>query len=175
MQSIRKNLHTILVIVAAVAFLWGILNIFSVFDVNGKMSYSGNSKTDSGSVSDAADTLDQMGSSGTMLYVGNILFGITCLLAGAIGLLYYLKIAQNNPMYDQYIGSKLKFRPAFMMGILGAAGAVLQVICYLFCSASQYGIKVSISVNWTTWMMLVVFAGIAVFDKFVLEKKELQQ
>ena len=167
-NTVKKNLHTILAVIAVIAFIWGILNIFSVFEVNAKISINGRSDTNTVSVSDCKNM-----DGSAMLYVGNILFGLANLAVAAIGILYFLKITQNKPFYDQYIGSKLKFRPGFLMG---AIGAVLQVICYLFCGSSESAMgitaKASIGVSWTTWMMLVIFAGVAVYDKFVLEKQQ---
>lgn len=170
------NLHLILAAVAALALIWGILNVFSVFHVNACVSASGMSQTNYVSVSDAADAMKSYDSSAATIYIGNILFGLTNLAVAAVGVLYFLKVTQNKPFYDQFIGSKIKFRPAFLMGLLGAAGALLQVIMYLFCSAggSSWGVRLNVSfgVNWTTWVLLVAFVGLAVLDKFYLEKQE---
>ena len=76
------------------------------------------------------------------------------------------------PYYDQFIAKFVKFRPTFMMGALGVAGAILQMIFYLFCRESMMGIKATVSVNWTTWLLLIFFAAVFVFDKLVLEKEE---
>lgn len=176
MTLIKTNLHYIVVGIAVLALIWGILNVFSVFDVNGTVTMGKNSESEYISVSDAADTLDEADSSAAPIYIGNIIFGLTCLAAAAIGILYFLKVFKNMPQYDQFIASKVKAGPLCMMGALGAAGAILQFILYLFCGVSEsmfgYKIKISFGVNWTTWMMLVIFAGVAAFDYFVLNKKE---
>ena len=171
------NLHLILAAVAALALIWGILNVFSVFHVNACVSTMGMSQTNYVSVSDAADAAGSYGTSAATIYIGNILFGLANLAVAAVGVLYFLKVTQNKPFYDQFIGSKIKFRPGFLMGIVGAAGALLQVIMYLFCGASgsAMGIKMSFSfgVNWTTWVLLVAFVGLAVLDKVYLEKQNM--
>jgi len=176
MQAIKKNLHLIVVGLAALMLIWGILNLFSVFDVSVSSSAGGKSASEYTSVSDTADGLELLDGSAATVYIGNIFFGLTCLAAAAIGVLYFLKVTQNKPLYDQYIAKKLNFGPLFLMGGLGAIGVVLQFILYLFAGASgkMYGMKYSVScgINWTSWMMLVIFAGIAAFDFFVLNKKE---
>lgn len=166
-ELLKNNLHYIVAGVAVLAFIWGILNLFSVFHIKGKVSGYGYHKSQYVSVGDSE------GMSGIgMVYVGNILFGLALLAVAAIGVLYFLKKFKNMPYYDQFIGSKLPFRPAFMMGALGAAAAILQMIFYLFCRESLMGIKATVSVNWTTWLLLVIFAALAAFDKFVLEAQE---
>lgn len=175
-KILKTNLNYIIIGIAALALIWGLLNLFSVFEVNVTASVSmfgmSETETESMPVSEAAEGLEELEGGPAAIYIGNILFGLACLATAAIGVLYYLKQTKNMPYYDQYIGSKLKFTPMFIMGALGAAGAVLQVILYLFAGASEDYFKVSVGVNWTTWLMLVIFAGVAVLDMFVLNKKE---
>ena len=100
----------------------------------------------------------------------------------AVGALYFLKVAQNKPFYDQYIGKNLKgLNPGFAMGVVGAGAAVLQFVLLLFTSLKEtieypfYGevtIKMSVSVPWLTWLALVVFAALAAVDFLVVNKKE---
>ena len=170
LELVKTNLHYILAGIAVLAFIWGILNVFSVFHIKGKVSFLGRSESQYVSVAESE------GLSGiAMVYVGNIIFGLACLAIAAIGVLYFLKKFKNMPYYDQFIASKLKYRPAFMMGALGVVGALLQMIMYLFCGEKMYGMRASVSVNWTTWLLLVIFAIVAVADKFVLEAKEKAQ
>ena len=175
-QLVKTNLHYIIAGIAVLAFIWGILNVFSVFHVNAKAKAMGERESEYISVSDFAEGMDSMDSSAATVYIGNIIFGLACLAVAAIGVLYFLKVFKNMPYYDQFIGSKLQYRPAFMMGALGAGGALLQMIFYLFCSTKmgfgRFSIKLSAGVNWTTWLMLVLFAALAVVDKFVLEEKQ---
>lgn len=176
LQIVKTNLHYILAGIAVIALIWGILNVFSVFHVNAKTKIMGRSHSEYSSVSDFADEMDIMDSSAAAVYIGNIFFGLACLGVAAIGALYFLKKFQNMPYYDQFIGSKLKYRPAFMMGALGAAGAILQMIIYLLFARARrggFGLSVTLSagVNWTTWLLLVFFAVIAIVDKFLLEEK----
>ena len=172
MAMIKQNLHYIIAGLAVLAFLIGILNVFSVFDVSATISNGSRSESNYVSMSEAADAID----SSIAMYIGNIVFGLASLAAAAIGILYFLKAYKNMPLYDQYIGSKVKFRPAFMMGALVAAGVVWQFIMYLFCGDSQtvfgYTMELSFGINWTSWVMLVIFGAVAVADKVVLEKSE---
>ena len=176
LQIVKANLHYILAGIAALAFLIGILNVFSVFNVSATVSMGSQSESNYVTVSEAADALDSSDSSAAAIYIGNIIFGLANLAVAAIGALWFLKVFKNMPLYDQFIGSKLKFRPAFMMGGIGAIAVVLQFILYLFCGASEsvwgFTYEISFGINWTSWLMFVIFVVIAVFDKFVLEKKE---
>ncbi len=174
-QTVKPNLHYILAGIALVAFLWGILNLFSVFNVKANVTMGDMSESEYGTVSEAAEMLDESDSSAAPIYIGNIIFGLTNLAVAAIGIFYFLKINKNMPYYDNFIGSKLSLRPAFMMGALGAIGVILQFILYLFSGVSEsfMGVTVdlSIGINWTSWVLLVIYGGIAALDKFVLEKK----
>ena len=153
LQGVKKNLHFILVGIAALALVWGILNVFSIFFVSTKGGYVSAYKA-------ASKTIFPV----LPVYVGNLIFGLSCLGAAAIGALYFLKVFMKMPYYDQLLAKWMKFRPAFVMGALVAAGAVMQLVMYLYVPL--------IGVNWTTWLMLVLFAAIAVVDKFVLEEKK---
>lgn len=150
--------HLILGGIAVFAAIWGLLNVFCVFHVRAAGEYM--------SVSDFADDL---GGGAAFVYIGNILFGLLNLAAAAVGILYFLKVNNKVPYYDQYIGRMLPFRPGFMMGIAVAGGAFLQMFTYLFCRIVAWHDK--LGVNWTTWVILVIFGGLALLDKFLLEEK----
>ena len=171
-KNVTKYLHLIIAGFAVVAFLFGILNVFSAFHVNGIATYSGDKETNYISVSEAAEMMEWANSFIAPVYIGNIIFGIACLAAAAIGILYFLKMNNNMPYYDQYIGKVVKLRPALMMGALVVAGAIVQNLAYLLCTAKGWGITIMLGVNWTTWLLLVLFAAFAVVDKFVLEEKK---
>lgn len=164
---------------AALLLVWGILNVFSVFHVRGTVSYSGESESEYITASEMADTLEQVDRSFIPGYLGNIIFGVACLGGAAIGILYALKIFMAMPYYDQYINQYVtKFiqqGPLFLMGALGAVGAVFQMLTYFLCRGklSFWGssIKITSGVNWTTWMMLALFAGMIAVDMLVLNKK----
>ena len=172
---IKKNLHLITAAVAALALIFGILITFGVFHVYVTASAYGEKESNYTSVSETIDGLETLDGSFAAGVIGNILFGLANLGIAAIGALYFLKVAKNMPFYDKFIGSKLKFGPVFIMGALGAVGALLQVILYLFCTAklSFFGItmKVSCGVNWTTWLLFAIYAVLAAADKLVLDKK----
>ena len=128
------------------------------------------------SVSDFADGMDAVGSSGAMVYIANIIYGLALLAVAAVGALYFLKKFMNLPYYDKFIASKLNYRPTFMMGVLGAGGSILQMFLYLFASAKRgafgFSVKMSAGVNWTTWLLLVIFAGVLAYDMLVLAEKK---
>lgn len=167
LEIIKANLHYIIAGIAVIALIFGILNLFSVFHIKGKVSGWGYKESQYVSVGDS----EGMGGI-AMVYVGNILFGLALLAIAAVGALYFLKKFMNMPYYDQFIAKFVKFRPTFMMGALGVVGAILQMIFYLFCRESFMGVKVTVGVNWTTWLLLIVFAAVFAFDMLVLGKEE---
>lgn len=185
-QTVNAYLHYVLAIFAVAAFVWGILNLCSVFHVKGVVKFDGEREADYASVSDAAEAMDDMDSSAATIYIGNILFGLANLGVAAVGALYFLKAQMGMPYYDKYIGKPLKSRPMFLMGVLAAAGSALQVIFYMFCRISEkvpvgYSssgklkkekMVFSFGVNWTTWVILGFAIGMILLDKFVLEKKK---
>jgi len=176
-NPLKANLHYILAGLAALAFIWGILSIFSVFDVNVTVTALRQSKSEYTSVSDVADLLEMADASSAPIYLGNILFGVLCLAASAVGILYFLKVTKNMPFYDNALFKKLVMgksanKPAFCMGYLVVLGGVLQFLLYMLCRLGNNYTKMTFGVNWTTWMMIVVFAAVIVLDVAVLSKKE---
>lgn len=176
-NPLKANLHYILAGLAVLAFIWGVLNVFSVFDVNVTVTALRQSESKYFSVSDVADLLKLSDASSTPIYLGNILFGVLCLAASSVGILYFLKITKNMPYYDNALFKKLVMgksanKPALCMGLLVVLGGFLQFLMYMVCGLSSNYSKVSFGVNWTTWMMIVIFAAVIVLDLVVLSKKE---
>ena len=109
-------------------------------------------------------------------YIGNILFGLMLLAAAFEGILYTLKRIMGLPLYSALIGRTLgRFAsPARIMGVLAVLGGLLQVVLYLFCRAEMtLGITIIVKagVNWTTWLIMVLFAGFIVLDALLPKKK----
>ena len=97
---------------------------------------------------------------------------LSMLAAAAIGILYFLKEKNNMPYYDQFIAKNLKgFSPRLAMGVIGAAGAVLQFILMMLSGVEVMGMSASVSVHWLTWVSLVIYGGIAVVDYLFINKK----
>lgn len=177
--GLQGYVHYIAVAVAALALIFGLLTMFGAMKVNVNYSLGSYSDTKSMSVSDVSEMYDSANESFFMGILGNILFGVAFLGVAAIGALYFLKVFKNMPYYDQYITkftSKLPGGPLFAMGVLGAAGCVLQFLLYMFCTLKESNglitAKLSCAVNGCTWVLLVVSAVLIVLDKFVLNKKE---
>lgn len=179
-QTLRQYLHFIMGGLGALAALIGLLTIFGVFDVSTTVSASGygqsRSETEYITVSEA---LEADGT--TTIVVGNILCGVLFLAAAAVGILYFLKVFKNMPYFDAPIFQSLVMgktgnKPAFGMGLLGALGVVLQFVMYLLAGGEQSflgaSVKYSFGLNWISWVMLVLFAGLAVLDFCVISKKE---
>ena len=164
----KKNMALILAIIGVFAALMFILNTFQILDISATVSANGESETASGPVSDVEDF--------ALGVIGNVVMGLCSLAAGAIGILYFLKEKNNMPYYDQFIAKNLKgMSPAFIMGVIGAIGVVLQVILFLMEgeSTSFMGVEVSVTYwpNWLSWVALVIYGGLAAVDKFVVNKK----
>lgn len=151
--TLKKNMSYIMVAIGAVAALLGLLIIFGVFEPS--VTIWGQT------ISIPMSQID----GNFMGILGNILFGLINLVIGAVGILYFLKNQMNMPYYDNFVAKFLKVKePAFLMGVAGAAGALVQFLCYKLIDGS-------LNVHWITWVLLVVYAALAVVDKFVLNKK----
>ena len=62
------------------------------------------------------------------------------------------------------------------MGVIGAAGVILQVICFLLCGESQsvWGVTISVSYypHWLCWASLVIYGAAAALDYLFINKKK---
>ena len=154
--AVKKNMNYIMVAIGAVAALLGLLIMFGIFEPS--VTIWG--QTVSGPMSQIDGNF--------MGVLGNILFGLINLVIGAVGILYFLKNQMNMPYYDNFVAKYLKVKePAFLMGVAGAVGALVQFVCYKLVDVGP----TSLNVHWITWVLLVVYAALAVVDKFVLNKK----
>ena len=171
-MDLKKIWHMIIAGVAAFALIIGLLTMFSVFEMPLSASYEGESRTEYGPVSEIADSYEVMDKSFALGYVANIIMGLAGIAAGAVGILYFLKQQKNMPYYDQFVAKYLKgMTPGFAVGVLAAAGVVLQFILLLLTGFETYGIEVSVSIPWISWIVLVLGAGLAVVDKVMINKK----
>ena len=154
--AVKKNMNYIMVAIGAVAALLGLVIIIGIFEPTASMGPYSNSVP----MSDVPSNF--------MGILGNILFGLINVVIGAVGILYFLKNQMNMPYYDNFVVKFLKVKePAFLMGVAGAVGALVQFVCYKLVDVGP----VSLNVHWITWVLLVVYAALAVVDKFVLNKK----
>lgn len=151
---------------AVLALIFGIMNLFGTYDVSVSVSFMGESMSESGPVSDLYEV-------SSMLSVANVLYGFILIAVAGISALYGLKEINGMPYYDQYI-AKLPFgnKPLTLIGGAGAAAGILQFIMYILTDIDIYGVKASVSVNWTTWIMILLGAGLVAVDMFVLNKKD---
>ena len=158
--SLKKYTPFIAVGMAVIALIFGILVLFNCFDVT---------VSSLGYTSPAYDVSLLLEDSDTaMIQVGNILFGLILIVIAAVGGLFFAKNF-GVKIYDSLTSVPFikKDSPLFAMGALGAIGALFHFICFL-CSGPT---GISVNTPWFTWVILVVFAGIAAVDKFVFEKK----
>ena len=170
--SLKKYTPFIAVGMAAIALIFGIIVLFNMFDVSATVSAgSWGSQTASGDVSEILEG-DGMG----IIQVGNIIFGLVLIVIAAVGGLFFAK-NYGVKIYDALTAVPFvkKDSPLFAMGALGAIGALIHFICFLCAGSSEssFGVTASVSVSapWFTWVILIVFAGIAALDMFVFNKK----
>ena len=80
------------------------------------------------------------------------------------------------PFYNMFIGSTIGRigGPGFIMGALVVIGGLVQNLMYMFCRAEMtliYTITIKAGVNWTTWLMMGLFAGLLVLERLLPRKR----
>lgn len=165
--SFKQYKHFIAVGVAVIALIFAIITLFNLFDATAKGSTDDVIYLQPIDVEKACDEY-------TSILVGNICFGLFLLASAAVGALFFAK-KYGVKLYDSL--TKIPFvtedSPFFTMGALAAFGAFLQFVLYLFASEEKFGVECSICVPWFTWVIFILFAGIAVAD-FIRVKKEIK-
>ena len=153
-----KNLTKyILVGVAVVALILAAMNLFGLGKMTATMSAGSLGKTQE-QVS-YNDLKQLLGGGAVPCKLGNILFGIVNLIIAAIGFLHFGKDSNGK-------------RPVFRMGLVGAIGAVLQILLFMLCTSSGMGMKLTITPNWTTYFALILYIVCIIADMFYLRKKD---
>ncbi len=161
---IRQYLKIVIIVVAAFALLAGFLNLFGLYDVDATTTVNGKSNTvTGGSLADLrSDAPDDV----ALYIVSTYVMGIVGLAAaGLLGYAAYL-LFNNKP------GSKNMF---FYGSIALAAGSLVALLMGLFggtVSESAYGmtVKMSLGVNWTYWVCVILGAGLVVIDKVLFKE-----
>ncbi len=171
MDQLKQYKHILIITLAVIAFVLALFNFGGQFDITATVSYNGNSESSSGSVADVIESGEY-----PLIFIGNLLFGLANLVIAAVATLLFLKEFKNLPYYDNFVAKVIKLSPLFLMGVVGAGAALLQILFYAFSGESEtfFGqtIRMSFGANWTTWVFMFVYAGLAVLDKLVLNKKE---
>lgn len=164
--TVKKYIPIIVACLAVFALVLSIINIFNLYDVSITVSFGGESRSESGPVSEL------IGEDGyASVLIGNILFGVVNLVIAAIGVLYFIKKFGVN-VYDITVARIIKgASPLFWMCVIGAAAALLQIILYAFSGQSLFGATLSVGANWTTWVAMFLYAIIGAADLFVINKK----
>lgn len=173
-MDLQKIWHMVIAGFAALALIVGFLSLFSILEMPVTIEVGSYKMMDAeyGEVSDIAKIYDNADKSFFLGYLANIIMGLTCLAAAAVGILYFLKQQMNMPYYDQFIGKNLKgLTPGMIAGAAAAAGCVLQFILLLLAGFSEDGASMSVGAPWITWVVLVLGAGLAAVDYFVVNKK----
>lgn len=174
-MDLKKIWHMVIAGVAALALIVGLLSIFCVWELPITLEVSGFKLADGDyvAVSDLLDTYDAADKSFFMGYMANILMGLACVVAAAVGILYFLKQQMNMPYYDQFIAKNLKgLNPGLVVGGLAAVGCLLQIVLMMTVGFSKDGGTLSVGAPWITWVVLVLSAGLAAVDYFVVNKKQ---
>ena len=163
---LKQNLKFVMLGVGVLALILSIVHLFGLFDVTASVSYGGESQSTSGPVAEVLESGEF-----PMILIGNLLFGLANLVIGALGVLYFLKANNNMDLYDKIYTKNIKLPPVFFVGVVGGIAALVQILCYMISTKKMFGATMSFAAHWTTWVMLFVFAGLAVLDKMVLNKK----
>ena len=166
--TVKGILHYIAGGVAVLALIFGIMNLFGLYSVTA--SYMGMSA--SGAISDLYE-------GSTALLIGNILYGLGSLVVAAIGALYFLKKQMNNDLYDKFVAKYTGTYLAKLVdgegiaALLGAVGGVFGILqLFFFLVADPHGIGASVSMHFTSWVMLIVYVALFCGDMFWLGKKQ---
>lgn len=160
---LKKNMTKIVAVIALFALVIGCMNLFSALNP-GAFPEEGDASFNS-SLAAMVETFED--ESFAAVYIGNILFGLACLVAAVVGISYYLKKVAKDGTYDKLFG-KINMRPGLLMGVLGTVGALLQVVMYLL-KEEFYGVK--LGVHWMTWVSLGIFVLLAAADILTAKKK----
>lgn len=173
--DLKKIWHMVIAGVAALALIVGLLSIFGVWELPVTLEAGGYELMDGDyrSVSQIVDSYDEADKSFFMGYMANILMGLACVAAAAVGILYFLKQQMNMPYYDQFIGKYLKgLTPGLVVGGLATAGCLLQMILMLTVGFTYEGVTIGVGAPWITWVVFILGAGLAAADYFVVNKKQ---
>ena len=177
LHTVKGYMHLIILFMSLIALVFGILNVCSAFKVVGVASNGELRETEHLTVKEIAETLELMDKSFAAGYAGNVLFGLLLLAAAFVGILYTLKRIMGLPLYGALVGRTLgRFAsPARIMGVFAVLGGLMQVLLYLLCGAKMellgYTLTVKAGVNWTTWLIMALFAGFIVLDALLPKKK----
>lgn len=171
-DKIKVYTKFILLGIVVFALILSIMNLFNTYDVKVTASLGGMKQ----SLTQPVKNLFEKEADGkfTLILIGNILFGLANLAIAAVSVLYFLKDNNNNDLYDKFVAKYTKgMTPLFLIGIVGAGSALIDVLCYLLCKATIEGVvKYTAAAHWTTWVALFLYAGCAALDFFVLNPKK---
>ena len=176
LYTVKGYMHMIILLMSVVALVFGLLNVFSVFNVVGIVSNDEVKETQYVTTEEMDEALKLMETSFAAGYIGNVIFGLFTLVAAVIGILYVLKRMMGLPFYNMFIGSTIGRigGPGFIMGALVVIGGLVQNLMYMFCRAEMtliYTITIKAGVNWTTWLMMGLFAGLLVLERLLPRKR----
>ena len=172
LYTVKGYMHLIILLMSVVALVFGVLNLFSVFHVVGIVTNGEVRETQYVTAEEMDEPLKLMDTSFAAGYIGNVIFGLFTLFAAVVGILYVLKRLMGMPFYNMFVGSTLGRigGPGFIMGALVIIGGLVQNLMYLFCRAEMsmgVTIIVKAGVNWTTWLLMGLFAGLLVLERIL--------
>lgn len=174
LDKVAEYWRWIIAVIALFALLFGILNICCGLPVYQVKKDGGERETNLVTVSLVSTNLRRSGGRFGAGIVGNVLVGISNLAVAGVGVLYFLKKERNLTYYDQYIAKVIKTdEPAFLMGVAGAGGVVIQMILYLLCGVPEGVITtgISVGVHWLSWVALVLYGGLIAVSVLVKRRE----
>jgi hypothetical protein len=157
-KIVKQYLKIIIAVVAAFALLMGILNLFGTYNVTAEAEFYGYKDSTSVALSELReDAPDEA----MMFVLSSYIIGLVALAVGGLeGYSFYL-LHTNAP------GSKKFFSLGALIGTIGSAVALLMA---LFGSNIEYmGVEMSMSVNFSYWLVLILSGAMLYLDKFLLK------
>lgn len=147
----KKYTHFIALGLVIIAFVSSILMLSMQFDVTVEWSSMGLSRT--------VTAIDLPNKDWAAIFIlSTFLFGLILIAAAIVGIVFFVKKIR---------GTGERSSGLFVTGLLGAIGAIVQII--LIFASEENGVRANIP--WFTWVILILFAGVAVLDKVVFNKK----
>ena len=157
-KTVKQYLKVIIAVVAALSLLFGIINLFGMYDVSMTAEGYGQKMTESGPLSDIReDAPDSL-----IAYVlSGYAMGIVGLaVAGLAGYCFFL-VYKNAP------GSKKFFSLAALVGTIGSAICLLMAL--FGGKFEMFGVTATMGVHFSYWLMLILSGAMLYLDKFLLK------
>ena len=157
--SLKKITPVFALILAVVSLIVAFILVLGFYDVTVNMLKDGDViRSQSGQITELR--IDDVA---IPVFLGGMLFGFLLIAAAIVGIVFFVKRNKN--------ADKEK-KGFFVMGVLGTIGAIIHMLFCFFAIEEKGSFSYNADIPWFVWVLLVLFAGVAVLDKVVLNKKK---